>query len=86
MLLVELSDKKMFTATADLSGCSAAPYQETANVRRHQHLRTRFLSSERTNTLPVFKRLPCGPSVQRLKLYVNFILPLCFELSKSKGH
>lgn len=46
MFLVELSDKKLFTAAADLtcsseeSGCSAAPYQEPVNVRRHQHLLT----------------------------------------------
>lgn len=46
MLLVALSDKKLFTATADLtcsseeSGCSAAPYQEPVNVRRHQPLLT----------------------------------------------
>lgn len=65
MFLVELSDKKLFTAAADLtcssedSGCSAAPYQEPVNVS--------ICSRSETERLPGFKPVPHGPGVQGLK-------------------
>lgn len=65
MFLVEPSDKKVFPAPADLlscscedSGCSAAPYQQTVNVRRHPHLLTLLDFSLLSDRKKGFKSLP----------------------------